>query len=62
MNNLLHSITDIAKNFNCSMVAEGIEHQVQAEHLLALGCTHGQGYLYGKPMPLKELHALVMKQ
>ncbi len=62
MNNLLHSITDIAKNFGCSMVGEGIEHQAQSEHLLALGCTHGQGYLYGKPMPLKELHALVMKQ
>jgi len=62
MNNLLHSITDIAKNFGCSMVAEGIEQQVEAEHLLSLGCTHGQGYLFGKAMPLKELHALVMKQ
>ena len=62
MNNLLRSITDIAKNFGCSMVAEGIEQQAEAEHLLSLGCTHGQGYLFGKPMPLKELHALVMKQ
>jgi len=62
MNNLLRSITDIAKNFHCDMVAEGIEDPAQEEHLLGLGCTHGQGYLYGKPMPLKDLHALVMKQ
>jgi EAL domain-containing protein (putative c-di-GMP-specific phosphodiesterase class I) len=62
MNNLLRSITDIAKNFGCSMVAEGIEQQAEAEHLLSLGCTHGQGYLFGKAMPLKELHALVMQQ
>ena len=62
MNNLLRSITDIAKNFKCSMVAEGIEDPAQEKHLLGLGCTHGQGYLYGKPMPLKDLHALVMQQ
>jgi diguanylate cyclase (GGDEF)-like protein len=61
INALLHSITDIAKNLRCSMVAEGIEQLAQAEHLLSLGCIYGQGYFYGKPMPLKELQALIAK-
>jgi diguanylate cyclase (GGDEF)-like protein len=61
INALLHSITDIAKNMGCSMVAEGIEQLEQAEHLLSLGCIYGQGYFYGKPMPLKELQALITR-
>lgn len=60
-NALLRSITDIAKNMGCSMIAEGIEQLVQAEHLLSLGCTYGQGYFYGKPMSLKELQALITR-
>jgi diguanylate cyclase (GGDEF)-like protein len=61
INSLLHSITDIAKNLGCSMVAEGVEHLAQAEYLLSLGCTYAQGYFYGKPMPLKELQALITR-
>jgi len=61
INALLHSITDIAKNLGCSMVAEGIEQLEQAEHLLSLGCIYGQGYFYAKPMPLKELQALITR-
>ncbi len=61
VNALLHSITDIARNLGCSMIAEGIEHLAQAEHLLSLGCTYGQGYFYGKPMPLKELQAMITR-
>jgi diguanylate cyclase (GGDEF)-like protein len=33
------------------IVAEGIEEQRQADLLLALGCTHGQGYLFGAAGP-----------
>jgi EAL domain-containing protein (putative c-di-GMP-specific phosphodiesterase class I) len=62
LNSLLSSITDIAKNFGCTMIAEGVEQPVQSEQLINLGCTYAQGYLYGKPMPLNELQALIAKQ
>ncbi len=53
-NELLAAMINLGKNLGYSLIAEGIEHQDQADHLLALGCTHGQGYHYGKPMPIEE--------
>jgi sensor c-di-GMP phosphodiesterase-like protein len=62
MNAVLKTIVDIAKNLGLLIVAEGIEEQVEADYLRALGCQYGQGYLYGKAMPLEELVALVEQQ
>jgi predicted signal transduction protein with EAL and GGDEF domain len=36
-------------------VAEGIEHDSQRDILLELGCKTGQGYLFGKAMPVEEV-------
>jgi len=49
-NELLEAIIGIAKNFEYSIIAEGVEDPAQAEYLKKLGCTLFQGYLYGKPM------------
>ena len=54
LNSLLSSITDIASNFGCAMIAEGVEKKQDAEKLLSLGCRYAQGYLYGRPMPFEE--------
>lgn len=40
-------------------VAEGIETEEQEAVLLQLGCTQGQGYLYGRPMPASEVIAFL---
>ena len=40
-----------AREARVSVVAEGIEQQAQADLLLELGCTHGQGYLFGAAGP-----------
>ena len=37
------------------LVAEGIETQAEATALVDLGVTLGQGYLFGRPMPVSEL-------
>jgi len=36
-------------------VAEGIELDTQRDTLLGLGCRTGQGYSFGKPMPVDEV-------
>jgi EAL domain-containing protein (putative c-di-GMP-specific phosphodiesterase class I) len=54
---LLAAMINLGKNLGYSIIAEGIEHQEQADHLLKLGCQYGQGYLYGKPMPIVDFIA-----
>ena len=43
-----------AKRYNASVVAEGVETVEQKMQLLDMGIDKGQGYLFGKAMPLKE--------
>lgn len=45
------AIIDLAHAMHIGIVAEGIETREQAAALLELGCRHGQGYLYSKPVP-----------
>jgi diguanylate cyclase (GGDEF)-like protein len=53
------TIAQMVVNLGCSLgmrvVAEGIETEEQRQHLLALGCHEGQGWLFAKPMPADEL-------
>ncbi|MEL6235599.1 MAG: EAL domain-containing protein [Pseudomonadota bacterium] len=48
---LLLTIVEIGSILGISVVAEGIETQIQAEILTEMGCDTLQGYLYGAPMP-----------
>jgi EAL domain-containing protein (putative c-di-GMP-specific phosphodiesterase class I) len=52
---LLTAIVNLGRNLGYSLIAEGIERQEEADYLLSIGCHHGQGYLYGKPMKIEEL-------
>jgi diguanylate cyclase (GGDEF)-like protein/PAS domain S-box-containing protein len=56
---IVRSIIDIAKNFELDLVAEGIEEEAQCDFLLQNGCTHFQGYLFSRPLPLAEFEALL---
>jgi diguanylate cyclase (GGDEF)-like protein len=56
---LLAAIINLGRDLGYSIIAEGIESQEQADHLLSLGCHYGQGYLYGKSMPIEEFIAYV---
>lgn len=51
---LLAAIINLGRDLGYSIIAEGIESQEQADHLLSLGCHYGQGYLYGKSMPIED--------
>lgn len=56
---VVQAVLYLAYCFNLNVTAEGIETQRQEIVLRALGCTMGQGYRYGRPMPFSELQALL---
>jgi len=49
--NMIATIVSIAKNFNLTIVAEGIETQEQLETLKALDCDSFQGFYFDKALP-----------
>ena len=59
---VLDTVLGIAKSLGLEVVAEGIEEKEEAEYLRKLGCQYGQGYLFGKAMPLEDLLLLLEKQ
>ena len=52
---ILRSIIRLADDMGCESIAEMVETDDQANALQALGATYGQGYLFGKPQPLKTI-------
>ena len=46
---ITRGLLDIARGLDIWVVAEGIEEQAQAEHLLSLDCKAGQGYFFARP-------------
>jgi diguanylate cyclase (GGDEF)-like protein len=50
-------VIELGRNLNLTVIAEGIEDEVQARKLLALGCHEGQGYLYAKGMIPPDFNA-----
>jgi diguanylate cyclase (GGDEF)-like protein/PAS domain S-box-containing protein len=46
---IIRTITALAGNLKVPVIAEGVETEVQREHLLALGCQWAQGYLFSRP-------------
>jgi EAL domain-containing protein (putative c-di-GMP-specific phosphodiesterase class I) len=52
-------VVSLAESMGLAVIAEGVELQAQADFLAHLGCHAYQGYLFGHPMPLAELQALV---
>jgi len=51
-------IIRIAKTLGLTVIAEGIETEVQRDLLISLGCAYGQGYLLGRPAGAGEAEAL----
>ena len=49
---IVRSSIALAHTLGMSVVAEGIETAATRDALKELGCDYGQGWLFGKPMPL----------
>jgi len=52
---LLRSFLDAARDLDVRCVAEGIETQAEADACAALGFTHAQGFLFGRPQAADQL-------
>ncbi|MBQ6492766.1 MAG: EAL domain-containing protein [Erysipelotrichaceae bacterium] len=51
---IIHSIIEMAKQLNISVITEGVEKIFQKDFLHKLGCDRLQGYLYDKPLPKEQ--------
>jgi len=56
---IVKTIISMAKGLELDIIAEGVETVEQQKMLLAFGCPNYQGYLFAKPMPIKDLNALL---
>jgi EAL domain-containing protein (putative c-di-GMP-specific phosphodiesterase class I) len=52
---IVHSIIELAHNFDLVVVAEGIESQHALDMLTHYGCDFAQGFFIAKPMPGDDL-------
>jgi EAL domain-containing protein (putative c-di-GMP-specific phosphodiesterase class I) len=49
---IVKAVLGMCHDMGLATVAEGIERDDQLDLLRRLGCSHGQGYLFGRPTPL----------
>jgi EAL domain-containing protein (putative c-di-GMP-specific phosphodiesterase class I) len=57
--NVCKSMIQIAHNFSRRAAAVGVETGEDAQELAKLGCDFVQGYIFGKPMPDRQLVTMV---
>lgn len=55
----MRTIIAMAQSMRLNIIAEGVETEAQRSLLAIKGCTNYQGYLFSKPLPLKEFDALL---
>ena len=48
-----------ARSLGLEVTVEGIEDQATLDTVRELGCTFGQGYLLGRPMPAEDAQLLL---
>ena len=46
---IVEALIELSRKLGLQIIAEGIEHLEQAEHLRALGCPLGQGFFFDRP-------------
>jgi diguanylate cyclase (GGDEF)-like protein/PAS domain S-box-containing protein len=58
---IVRTIIMMAHSLDINVIAEGVETAEQRQYLLDNDCTHYQGYLFSKPVPIDEFEALLRK-
>ena len=56
---IVNAITRLADSLNLAVTAEGIENQLIEARLRQLGSYKGQGWLFGRPIPIDEVRRML---
>ncbi len=56
---IVNAIAKLGDSLGLPITAEGIENATIAERLKAIGCHKGQGWLYGRPIPITQVRKLL---
>ena len=56
---IVSAVAGLGKSLGMPVTAEGVETSAEADALRALGCEHGQGFLFGKPLDAAGTMALL---
>jgi EAL domain-containing protein (putative c-di-GMP-specific phosphodiesterase class I) len=59
---IARAILSLGTELHLAVVAEGIETEAEHDELRALGCTMGQGYLYGRPVPASDVDLAAVRR
>ncbi len=55
------AIIGLGQSLGLEVTAEGVEDSASMKRLKELGCTYGQGYLFGRPMPAADAGRLLVE-
>jgi diguanylate cyclase (GGDEF)-like protein/PAS domain S-box-containing protein len=55
---IVNTIINLGQNLGLEVLAEGVETEAQLAFLMDHGCQLFQGYLFSKPVPVKQFEAL----
>ncbi len=58
---IVRAVTSLCGSLGITSTAEGVETEQQLALLRAEGCDQAQGYLFGRPAPVEDLPALVLR-
>ena len=56
---LVATIVQLGRTLHMRTVAEGVETETQARALVEMGCDHGQGYYFSRPVPAGQFERLL---
>ncbi|MDX5679651.1 EAL domain-containing protein, partial [Clostridioides difficile] len=59
---VISNVIKMAKELKMKVISEGVETISQVEFLKQIGCDMVQGYLFSKPMPVKEFEKIAFKK
>lgn len=59
---IVQAIITMGEAFGLNIIAEGVETEAQRAQLTHNGCYNFQGYLFGKPMPIEQLNAILQEE